>query len=506
MRADRRGLLCLAFLGAAFTYHLYHALQGWNRPIADFNPWRQSQTALTAWYFLRDGFSLAYPLPVLGPPWSIPFEFPTYQGLVALLASLTGFPLESCGRAVSLIAFYASLPAVNLLLRERFAMGSERFFVLGFLLLSPLYVAWSRAFSIESTALALSVWYLAAFHRWALRPSIGRGTWLLGLGVLAGLTKITTLFIFSAAAVAILVTTLGARPSMWRERARFVVATVILAFVLPLATTLVWVAYTDAIKASGPLTATLTSSALADWNYGSLAQRLSPATWRQFEHFAENLVVSRYTLLLAALSLALYPENGRRVLLLTGLFVLPLLVFTNLYVAHDYYWCANGFLVLVALGMAFAPLVSRPSVPLAAGVIACVLVFYQYRNTYNGWYGPTQRQAVSPLLPLAGKIQELTQPERYSVVYGAYWDPLLAYHSQRRMIMTTMAHPQTPLEAPPMSAAIAGAGRDNLGTLVFVGPIREDTGFVNAQLRTLGIRSGPAYADAFGTVYLIPSL
>lgn len=501
---DRRALLCIAFFLAALGYHGFHSVQGWDRPIADFNPWRQSQTALTAWYFLRDGFSLAYPLPVLGPPWSVPFEFPTYQWLVASLAASSGLPLESSGRAVSLAAFYVALLAVNALLRDVLHLRHERFFVLGFLLLSPVYISWSRAFSIESTALALSLWYLVAFQRWTASPRALIGLVLAGLGIAAGLTKITTFFVFGAAAAVLLVSSLGLRLAAWRARGGFLAATLLLAFALPLGFTIAWVGYTDAIKASSPLTESLTSSALATWNYGTLSQRLSPATWRQFELYGSNLVISRYNVLLAALCLALYPGSWRRVLVLGALFALPPLVFTNLYFAHDYYWYANGLFVLVALGLAFVPLVTRPTVPLAAGVIACVLIFYQYRNTYQGWYGPVQQRVLSPLLPLAAKIKELTPPDAYSLVYGFDWDPLLAYQSERRMIMQTVAHRRTPLNEAPLADAIAQAGRPNLGAIVFVGDSQGEIDFVRNQLRALGVSGAPAYADAAGAIYLVP--
>ena len=501
---DRRALLCIGFFLAALSYHGYNSAQGWDRPIADFNPWRQSQTALTAWYFLRDGFSLAYPLPVLGPPWSVPFEFPTYQWLVASLAATSGLPLESSGRAVSLAAFYVALAAVNVLLRDVFRLRHERFFVLGFLLLSPVYIAWSRAFSIESTALALSLWYLVAFHRWTTSPRPLAGLAVAGLGIAAGLTKITTFFVFGAAAAILLVASLGLRPVAWRGRVGFVAATGLLAFALPLGVTMAWVTYTDVIKASSPMTESLTSSALATWNYGTLSQRLSLNTWRQFELYGGNLVVSRYNLLFAALCLALYPGSWRRVLVLGALFALPPLVFTNLYFAHDYYWYANGVFVLVALGLAFAPLVTKPTVPLAAGLIACVLIFYQYRNTYNSWYGPVQQRTLSQLLPLAGKIKELTPPDAYSIVYGFDWDPLLAYQSERRMVMQTVEHSRTPVTEPPLSDAIAEAGRSHLGAIIFVGERQAETDFVQAQLRALGISGPPAYADPSGILYLVP--
>lgn len=41
--------------------------------------------------------------PVLGAPWSIPFEFPFYQWLAALLSSITGMSADNSGRLVSTV-------------------------------------------------------------------------------------------------------------------------------------------------------------------------------------------------------------------------------------------------------------------------------------------------------------------------------------------------------------------------------------------------------------------
>jgi len=496
-----RHVLCLGFFIAASIYHLFAVAQAWERPIADFNPWRQSQTAITAWYFLHEGFSLAYPVPVLGPPWSIPFEFPVYQALVAVLAGVAPLPFESCGRLVSLFAFYSTLPAVSLLLKRVLGLGRERFFVLGFLLISPLYISWSRAFSIESTALALSLWYLLCFHRWITRPGPASALLLIGLGVLAALTKVTTFFAWTVATVPVFLLTLRPGPDLLRQRWRWLALTGLMAYLVPFLTAIVWTRYTDVIKASSPLTESLTSSALQAWNFGTLQQRLSLDTWRRFELFSGNLVCSRYNLLLAALCLAIFARHRKTVVTLGLLFVVPPLVFTNLYYAHDYYWYASGFFILIALGLAFLPLVASPRIPLAAGVIACMLILYQYRNTHNAWYGPKQRTFLSPALPLAGKIGEFVAPDDYCIVYGFDWDPTLAYHSRRRMIMETAEHRRMPLNAEPLASIIAESGRERLGAVVFVGEARDDRGFVEAQLRTLGISSAAAYEDAFGSLY-----
>lgn len=81
----------------------------WSMPPVDASGFRQTQTALSIDWLLRGGPWLDYVTPVLGAPWSIPFEFPFYQWLAALLSSITGMSADNSGRLVST----SSMPAAS---------------------------------------------------------------------------------------------------------------------------------------------------------------------------------------------------------------------------------------------------------------------------------------------------------------------------------------------------------------------------------------------------------
>jgi hypothetical protein len=84
------GLVCLLALGLLG--------QSWSGSLLDRYEFRQLQTALSTWWIAQEGWQLDYLTPLFGPPWSVPFEFPTYQILVAALHHVTGLPLEQAGR------------------------------------------------------------------------------------------------------------------------------------------------------------------------------------------------------------------------------------------------------------------------------------------------------------------------------------------------------------------------------------------------------------------------
>ena len=133
---------------------------GWKHSLSDFHGFRQSQVAISIYYLLKDGFTLNYQTPVLGAPWSIPLEFPTYQFLVASLVKIFGFQIETTGRFVSLVFFYLCITTVLLILKELGIEHNKRLLSASLILISPVYIFWSRTTLIESTALALSLLYI----------------------------------------------------------------------------------------------------------------------------------------------------------------------------------------------------------------------------------------------------------------------------------------------------------------------------------------------------------
>ena len=90
---------------------------GWESKNLPGVEYRQAQTAISALFIKQDNnFSLAYPTPVLGKPWSIPLEFPLYQWTVVVVSKQTGLGVTKSGRVVSMACFYLMLPAVYLVM------------------------------------------------------------------------------------------------------------------------------------------------------------------------------------------------------------------------------------------------------------------------------------------------------------------------------------------------------------------------------------------------------
>ena len=358
---SRSGILAASVLLSACLVHYVSCTSiGWRHAISDAHGFRQAQTAISVDAMLRGGPWLIYETPVLGPPWTIPFEFPLYQWIVAGLVWSTGMSLDPAGRTVSVIFFLLTLwPTERILSGLRFSLPC-RLVILDLLLCSPFYIFWSRTFLIESTALFLATMSLAC-TLWAIRrPSAGRLAATAVICSLAAVVKVTTFFAFLVASLVVVVYQVMRRcgpleGTGWARRELLVVACA----GLPALALVTWVGTSDHAKSKSILGERTTSRALREWNFGTLNQRLSARTWAVFASRMEQPMGGLGPLAVAALGLILARRHRVEFLGCFLLYLASLLTFTNLFYVHDYYYFANNIFLIVAVGMAIAAMFER---------------------------------------------------------------------------------------------------------------------------------------------------
>jgi len=303
-------------------------------PLLERHAFRQTQTAYAARIFHTDGIDLFHPqLPVFGPPWQVPFEFPLYQAGAALLMDL-GVDETVALRGLSLALFAASALLLHLLLAPRIGRLGAGVALVVFLF-TPLGMVWSRTSMIEYLAVAASLGFALSGLTWRERG--GWRWWLLAaaLGSIAMTVKITSA-VFWIAPFALLGfardrDTTGARGSWRNEQAWVLVA-------VPIVLGLLWTRHADAIKAASEATAWLTSSGLFTWNFGTLEQRLDPEAWAHALRPSIELTAMGLLPFAAILSAWFAVRHGQwRLWAWIGIaYAAPLVVFFNLYVVHDY--------------------------------------------------------------------------------------------------------------------------------------------------------------------------
>jgi hypothetical protein len=393
------------------------------QPLIEAHPFRQTQTAYTALIYHREGIDLLQtPLPVLGPPWVVPFEFPLFQGLAALVMDV-GVSTEVALRSTSLFFFVISAALLWGIVRLEVDARTALLAVAAFTL-APLGLLWSRTSMVETIAVAAALGCILEALRWDRGGSRMHLVVAMGLGALAALLKITTAAIWLAPAIFLL------RRS--RPASIALVATAA-------AAGLAWTGYTDAIKAADPATAWLTSAALRDWNFGTVAQRLDPAIWRTI--FARWLPGLGIVVFIAPFVVW---RSRIGVWAMVSLLLGPL-VFTNLYYVHDYYWMAVAPAAAILIGqVGDRALKVRSPTWRGALVVFLTGLFALSFIVYPRWHRMFNPGQGVEILVKAAQIQRATSPSDLVAIDHHDWSPELLFYADRRGYMGDARVPPAP--------------------------------------------------------------
>jgi 4-amino-4-deoxy-L-arabinose transferase-like glycosyltransferase len=486
-------------LGLSLIGHFLYAIQGWGNSIGGMQEFRQAQTAIATHYIAVEGPMLVTKVPVLGPNWRIPFEFPTYQSLTAVVHRVSGYPLDQTGRLVSLVCFYLCLvPLWSVLGALGFDRGS-RLLALAFVASSPLYIFWSRTFLIESLALLLALSFTALVMR-ALAS--GRNAWLAvatAVGVLAALTKFTTFsivfgFLVLWAASRLLVP--GEPPVDWSWRR---VWPLLCALLLPVVAGVVWSRFINHVWQQSPLTLVF-SETIHRWNVGTWQQRSSGEFWgRVFDYGIRDGTTTFVPWLIGLAAWAFAPLRWRIVSLCAlGAWLAGPLVWANLFFVHNYYFYATSvfgavFICGAISGAAYRwPWLRVPGWFVIGALCAANLGLYPKSPYYNSQIIDWGRAKAE----FAQQVAAHVAPQEILLVIGEDWSPVIPYYSGRYAIMVRWPNQ---INGPKLAAALQRAfdeGRP-VGGMVRSNDTQWDADCATA-INRLGLDPNPTLIDASG--------
>ncbi len=418
-----------------------------DRPLFDHFGFRQNQTAMSAqWFDLKNPIRglFFYETPEFGAPWMVPFEFPLYQAVVAIVSRHSGFSLTTTGRLVNGVFFIATLVPLWFLVRDLRLGMRLYFFSALFLLFSPLYLYWSRTFMIESTAVFFGFSFLACvglgISLW-VREGWGRLVWAwlvvaLVCGILCALVKATTFPSFGLAGlgVALFLSTAYPYRSKWTE-VFGVVGVVVGLVLLCIGAAILWTRHADSLKSLNPISAHLVSKYLETWNYGTLSQKLSMDFWRNtiLGRAVPEAVGSGWILLILVPALWFAKWRERSLLVcLVCLFLLPMVLFTNLHIIHSYYQYANSFWLVLAMALAFC-IVSR-KIPTWSLIFILILILSCQINTYSIKYYIATTYKWSSVMDVGWFIKKNTPKNSAIMIVGDDWSPEVAFYSKRKAL------------------------------------------------------------------------
>ncbi|MDI1320737.1 MAG: hypothetical protein PSW75_11185, partial [bacterium] len=500
-RFDRVVVVAFVLLG---LFHLWCATVGWQSNNLPGGEFRQAQTAISAYFIQQeDNFSLAYPTPVLGKPWSIPMEFPLYQWTVVALSNRTGLDLTQAGRAVSLACFYLTLPGIFFLLGHLNIPRIRRLVVLGMILTCPLYIFYARAFLIETMALMFSVWFLLAFID---AVEAGGRWWLLLanlMGIGAGLVKVTTFMLYLLPAgtwgLWILYHSRSTEHVPGWKKFLLLVRWIALATVLPFAVTLWWMHFADATKALNPNAEFLLSASLNGFNFGFAGARLSGEIWHALWAVLRLNLVWPPVLAVCLVALAVFGRRwwGRAAICL-GVYLGVQLLFPQLYAWHDYYSVASGVLLMAALSFGLLALMES-RLPRTLVLLVITAVFAGQIWLYWSELYQTQRQVSPGGSGLTEALTSLTQPDEAIVVAGDDWSSIRPYYTRRRALMIRNGKEY---DEPYFTAAIGTLKGEHVGALILPHEKPGFPGLLDLAARELGIDPRPVLQWRDVRVYL----
>jgi len=465
---------------------------------------RQTQTALSAYYIQKNhDFSLAYPTPVLGRPWSIPLEFPLYQWTVVGLSNATGLELTKAGRLVSITCFYLTLPFIFLLLGRLGLTWPRRLLALGLVVCCPLYVFYARSFLIETMALMFSMVFLWSYLN--LLEKHRAGWWALAslAGSAAGLVKVTT-FLF------ILLPAFGwTCVWLWRERPRIagtswckLVPTAtwgLSAVVLPFAAVWWWEKFADQTKALNPAADFLVSDRLNGFIFGTSQTRFSPLIWQHHFTILFRDIVAWWAMAGAGIMALVFARRWWAwIALLVGFFFAVQLLLPELYAWHEYYYVANAFMLMLAMGLALCGVLdSRLPRVVAWGLVLAIFGGQIWRYATTDY--PMQRGISGGGDALTRTLKAVTDPNDVLVIIGNDWSPEIPYYAQRRALMIRRGMEG---DQAGVSRALQQLKGERIGALVLHGNQEKSRWLIDRLVQTYDLEPRPVYRAEDSIVYL----
>lgn len=487
--------LSVAVFVFALAAFLWATTRRWNDVHFVGHESGQVLNAIGSDYMARNPGSpgLLYETPSLVAPWGVHTEFPLYQASVAATARLTGWGIAPSGRAVSLASFLLAVPALFLILGRLGLVWHRRLVVLAVVVLTPVYLFYSRAVLAEGTAFALAAWFLASYIRFAGRHGSGWGVAASLLGAGAAVVKFTTLAAFLVPALFIAFASLakppaGVRPGFTarlRELSRLVIP-----LLSAMAAAGAWTAHSAALRRLHPSAELLIPDQLAASGLGTLAQRFGSEFWLRIGEHTVSTALPLFGVALTGILAFTGDGRQRRAIGACVLcFVAGPLVFASRYLAHDHYFYAGAAFLAAALGLGLVHVLDERRIHLVARwtLVAAALAgqWLGYALTYR----PLLIRGEPDSQMLSRMVEQATDGDEVSVIIGDSWDLSIPYYARRRAITI---QPMRERDASGLTRALENLKPAGPVLMIAPGNLRLLDDFVPPLALRLGMEPRPA--------------
>lgn len=444
----------LAVAGAVVVF-----FQVIEKPLLGPHAFRQTQNALSSYYFAKELLPIwVNKMPVLGPPWNVPTELPLFQYLSARLHLLSDLPLDLAGRVVSIFFMISMLFPLAIIARICAEKRNAAWLAVAVTVSSPLYLFWAPSYMMETTALFLSLMMVCislllvtSLMRSGLfvNKSLHAFLFLIAcsIGVVGAMQKGTT---WASAAGVLLLLVIYFGVKFRCGRIRFLVAFTLVMIVISssLICAKTWLNYGDSVKKLNPIAKEMVVVGSAHhnkWNYGTLEQKLSLQTWIIiWNHIKDQIAVPlpvlnwSFLLFIIVLGAVCAPSSVWLTSIFIAGFLSGPLIFTNLYMEHSYYWCANAVWLLLAIVVSLVSIDHFILNKLNFGytsLILCIVIVVSGFLTWQSRFLPIWRQIPTYTELNQAWIQPVQRmvPESRSLfILWPNWNPMMHYYAERK--------------------------------------------------------------------------
>jgi 4-amino-4-deoxy-L-arabinose transferase-like glycosyltransferase len=424
-----------------------------DQPPIDAHSFRQSQTAISTYWLVREGFTFAYPTPVVGKPWAIPFEFPLYQYIAATIVRITGWDLNTVSRLVSTFFVIACIfPVHGTLKISGFTVRTSLLFIILFLS-SPIYMYWGRSIMIETTALFFTLCSIYFFESCYKKSMNFKNISLFFVCALfAFLQKITTALPVFVALAAIAsyreIAHLNKHRTVNLKRSSILF---FFGFFIPSFIGYKWVVFTDDIKRSNPIGEFLTSEKISEWNWGNLSQKLNIGTYKLtlLDRFAMSDVLSFFILISVLICIFLLQSDTKRIKWIFAtvfVYFLPVIIFTNLHLVRNYYQTANAIFFIMTISIVIDSYIHKINLIKIGYVLLLAIAAGNIYNFYVHYYSNISQDYYSGNRDfIVGQTVRSNTPEGSEfVAFGDDWSAVIPYIGERKALMVPDWYPGRP--------------------------------------------------------------
>ena len=423
--------------------------------------WRSSQTLLTSFWFQKEGISLFHSqLPLYGPSWQVPFEFPIYQALSVLFSNTTHVDLTLSSRIISVTSYYIVAILLLLLclkfLDSKFLAAT----ILWVFLWLPYTIRYSTEILIDYSSVALALGYILGLKTFMDSPrNLLLFIFTVIVGALGAMVKITTMAITIIPAIFIVLDGIQSwgivrddfvRFKTFINKAQKHISSFLMLLaiaVLPLFAGAQWTKFADSIKQTNIFTVWLTSPQLIEWNFGTWEQKTSFANWWKWLLMINNYFFIGGILLIFAVSAIAFlykmPSKNRSFLgaALTGA-ILTIFIFFNLY-QHDYYYIAISAYMSVLIGFGIyyltkSLLQQNKTWWIALNAIFFLFVIMKGIEQYKAFQTVNDVQTKNvekKYIPLAKQVAENTPKNKYIISLQTSWYPDFVLYTERKSLI-----------------------------------------------------------------------